>query len=180
MRLLLLLLAGSLIASEVEARDARDYKANGERILKCVEAAEKALLETGVDIRRQCIGIETQNCDRTTDDNTYQSNKRMYCAGAEVEVWTALMEKAYSQLLDRYATWDQEQSSAQAGQEHKPVVPALKSAHEAWLQGSQDCEFAHIQAGQGTDRYDAPARCARDRSAERALLYRKWVRGGTY
>jgi uncharacterized protein YecT (DUF1311 family) len=180
MRLLPMLLLGLFFVSQAEAQDARDYKASGERILKCVEAAEKALLETGVDIRRQCIGIETLNCDRTTEDNTYQSNKRMYCAGAEAEAWAAIMEKAYSQLLERYTKWDQEQSSARTGTEHKPVVPALKSAHEAWLQGSQDCEFAHIQAGEGTDRYDAPARCTRYQNAERALLYRKWVRGGTY
>ena len=72
---------GVLFAAPANAREARDYKASARLVVNCIEAAEKALVETGVDITRQRIGIETRNCDRTTED-TYQSNKRMYCASA--------------------------------------------------------------------------------------------------
>ena len=178
MRLLPLLLLGLLCGSHAEAREARDYKASVERILKCVEAAEKALPETRIDTARQCIGIETQNCDRTTED-TYQSNKRMYCASAEAEVWYELMQNAFSALVVRYSARDAEESKKQTGVEYEPVVPALRQAHEAWEKG-KDCEFARIQSGLGTDRYDAPARCGRDQVGERALLYRRWLRGQSY
>jgi uncharacterized protein YecT (DUF1311 family) len=176
MRLLALVFLGLLSAVQAHARDPREYNASETSIVRCVEAAEQALIQTGVDVRRQCIGRETQNCMSTTDDNTYASNKRMYCAGAEAVAWHALMEKAYNQLLERYAKWDREQSAVASGMKQEPVVPALKAAHEAWLQ-LQDCEFTHVQAGQGTDRYDAPARCARYQNAERALLYRGWLVG---
>jgi uncharacterized protein YecT (DUF1311 family) len=179
MRLLALVFLGLLSAAPAHARDPREYKANEASIVKCAEAAEQVLTQTGIDIRRECIGVQTQNCMSTTDDNTYASNKRMYCAGAEAVAWHALMEKAYNQLLERYAKWDQEQSAATSGMKHEPVVPALKAAHEAWSK-LQDCEFAHIQPGQGTDRYDAPARCARYKNAERALLYREWLSGSVF
>ncbi|MEK7687717.1 MAG: lysozyme inhibitor LprI family protein [Pseudomonadota bacterium] len=169
---------GVLFAMPINAREARDYKASEKLIVNCIEAAEKALLETGVDGTRQCIGIETRNCDRTTED-TYQSNKRMYCASAEAEVWFGLMQNAFAALIVRYTTRDAEEGKKRTGAEYEPVAPALKQAQEAWEQG-KDCEFARIQPGLGTDRYDAPARCGRDQVAERALLYRRWLRGQSY
>lgn len=171
-------IVGVLFVASANAREARDYKASERMIANCIEAAEKALLETGIDITRQCIGIETRNCDRTTED-TYQSNKRMYCASAESEVWYRLMQNALAALVIRYSTRDAEEGKKQTGVEYEPVVSALKRAHEAWEQG-KDCEFARIQPGLGTDRYDAPARCARDQAAERTFLYRRWLRGQSY
>lgn len=169
---------GVLLAVPANTREARDYKASEKSVVNCIESAEKALLQTGMDITRQCIGIETRNCDSSTED-TYQSNKRMYCASAEAEVWFKLMQEAFAALVARYTTWDAEESKRQTAVEYEPVVPALKQAHEAWEQG-KDCEFARIQPGMGTDKYDVPARCERDRVAERALLYRRWLRGQTY
>ena len=174
----LLVVVGVFVAVPAGAREARDYKASERSIVGCIESAEKTLLETGVDTTRQCIGIETRNCDQTTED-TYQSNKRMYCASAEAEVWSGLMEAAFATLITRYTAWDAEGGKKQTGVEYEPVVPALKQAHEAWVQ-RKDCEFARIQPGQGTDKYDVPARCGRDQVAERALLYRRWVRGQSY
>jgi uncharacterized protein YecT (DUF1311 family) len=170
--------AGVLLALPASAREAKDYKASETSIVSCIEVAETALSRTGTDNTRQCIGPETRNCDSTTED-TYQSNKRMYCAAAEAEVWFKLMQDAFAALVARYTAWDSEQSKRQTGVAYEPVVPALKQAHEAWEQG-KDCEFARIQAGMGTDRYDAPARCGRDQVAERALLYRRWLKAQTY
>ncbi len=164
---------GMFAAMPAGAREARDYKASEQSIVNCIEAAEKALLQTGVDITRQCIGIETRNCDQTSED-TYQSNKQMYCASAEAEVWSRLMEAALATLITRYSAWDAEGGNKQTGVAYEPVVPALRQAHEAWEQ-RKDCEFARIQPGQGTDKYDVPARCARDQVADRALLYRRWL-----
>lgn len=174
----LCVLAGMLLAMAAHAREARDYEADEKSMVNCIEEAERTLQQTGVDIRRQCIGRETQNCDGTTED-TYQSNKRMYCASAEAEVWFKLMKDAFAALVSRYTAWDAEQSKRQTRVEYEPVVPALKQAHEAWEQG-KDCEFARIEAGMGTARYDAPARCGRDQAAERALLYRRWLKAQPY
>lgn len=169
---------GVLFAVPASAREARDYKANEKSVVSCVEAAEKALLQTGVDIARQCIGLEMRSCLSSTED-TYQPHKRMFCASAEAEVWLKLMQDAFSALIARYTKQDAEQGKERTGVEYEPVVPALKQAHEAWEQG-KDCEFARIQPGMGTDRIDAPARCGRDEAAERALLYRRWLRGQSY
>lgn len=171
-------IAGVLLALPASAREAKDYRASETSIVNCIEAAETTLSRTGTDTTRQCIGPETRNCESTTED-TYQSNKRMYCAAAEAEVWSKLMQNALAALVVRYTLWDAEQSKRQTGVAYEPVVTALKQAHEAWEQG-KDCEFARIQAGVGTDRYDAPARCERDQVAERALLYRRWLKAQTY
>lgn len=169
---------GMFVAVPASAREARDYKASERSIVNCIESAEKVLLETGVDITRQCIGIESRNCDQATED-TYRSNKLMFCASAEAEVWSRLMEAAFATLVARYTAWDAEESKKQRAVEYEPVVPALRQAHEAWEQ-RKDCEFARIEPGQGTAKYDAPARCDRDQVAERALLYRRWVKGQSY
>jgi hypothetical protein len=170
--------AGVLLALPASAREAKDYKASETSIVNCIEAAEAALLRMGTDITRQCIGRETQNCMSSTED-TYQPHKRMFCASAEAEVWFKLMQDAFAALIARYTKDDAEQSKVQTSVEYEPVVPALKQAHDAWEQG-KDCEFARIQAGIGTDRIDAPARCGRDQAAARALTYRRWLRGQPY
>lgn len=167
--------AGVLLALPATAREAQDYKASEKSIVSCIEAAEASLSQTGTDITRQCIGIETRNCMSSTED-TYQAHKRMFCASAEAEVWFKLMQDAFAALIARYTKHDAEESQRQTGVEYEPVVPALKQAHEAWEQG-KDCEFARIQPGMGTDRIDAPARCGRDQVAARALTYRRWLRG---
>lgn len=170
--------AGVLLALPANARETRDYKASEKSILSCIEAAEASLLQTGTDITRQCIGIETRNCMSNAED-TYQPHKRMFCASAEAEIWTKLMQEAFAALIARYTKHDAEESKVQKGVEYEPVVPALKQAHEAWEQG-KDCEFARIQPGMGTDRIDAPARCGRDQAAAGALTYRRWLRGQPY
>jgi uncharacterized protein YecT (DUF1311 family) len=103
----------------------------------------------------------------------------MFCADAEAQVWTALMERAYEQLLKHYAKWDREQAGLQTGMDYEPVQPAVEKAHEAWLTSKEaHCYLVRIQAGAGTDRYDAPARCDLYDVAERALLYRRWLADG--
>ncbi len=165
--------------ASAHSEDSKDYKANEKRILDCVEASEKSRDRTYVDLTRECIGKETNNCDLTTEHNTYESNRRMFCAGAEAQVWTVLMERAYEQLLDRYAKWDREQSGLQTGMNYEPVQPAVEKAHEAWLTSKEvHCDLVRIHAGTGTDRYDAPARCDLYDVAERALLYRHWLTVG--
>lgn len=171
-------IAGMLLATSANAREARDYKADEKSMVSCIEEAEKALLQTGTDIRRQCIGLETRSCMIGTEDS-YQPHKRMFCASAEAEVWFKLMQDAFAALIARYTKQDAEQGKQRTGVEYEPVAPALKQAHEVWEQ-SKDCEFARIQPGIGTDRIDAPARCGRDQAAERALLYRRWLRGQPY
>ncbi|MDP1753857.1 MAG: lysozyme inhibitor LprI family protein [Reyranella sp.] len=165
--------------ASAHSEDSHDYKADEKRILDCVETAERSRDRTYVDLTRECIGKETNNCDLTTEHNTYESNRRMFCAGAEAQVWMALMERAYEQLLGYYAKWDREQSGLQTGMQYEPVQPAVEKAHEAWLASKEaHCDLVRIHAGIGTDRYDAPARCNLYDLAERALLYRRWLTSG--
>jgi len=159
-------------------RDARDYQADERRVVDCVEAAERTRSATGVDLTRQCVGQQTQVCDRVTED-TYQSNKRMYCADAEAEVWDRMLDSAYSSLLAALTKADDD-AQKMTTLTYESAADGLKQAHEAWKAGDKDCDFARIQARFGTDRYDVPARCARDRIADRALLYRRWLVGKLY
>ena len=166
----LLVLVGTLCVwastSAAQPGKAQDFKADEKRILECLQAAQIVRTEP-----RVCIGRETNLCESTTARD-FSYFKAMYCAAAEAEAWKHLMEKAYSSLVDRYAKYDEE-SKMQAG--FQPVAPAMKQAHESWERWSGDCELERIRAGQGTGRFDYPARYDRDRIAERALLYRKWL-----
>lgn len=177
MRLLLALLAASIaMMLRVEAQEASAYKVDEAVISQCVETAEKAWDQAHADVRRRCIGVETEKCLRDTDQNTYESNRRMFCSDAEAEAWRILMERAYAALLERYEKWDGERSKVQTGVVYEPVVPAVRRAHEAWMVSQdRDCEYASIEPGTGTNRYDEPARCRRNGTAERALLYRRWT-----
>jgi len=86
------------------------------------------------------------------------------------------MDQAFASLPDRYAKYDGQNKDQS---DFQPVLPAFRTAHDAWKQwATVDCEFARIHAGNGTDRIDAPVRCSRDRTAERALLYRRQLYGG--
>jgi uncharacterized protein YecT (DUF1311 family) len=171
-------LCALVLTQTTQAREARDYEADERRMLDCVEAAERTRSATGIDLTRQCIGQQTQFCDRVTQD-TYQSNKRMFCAGAEAKVWRSFLERAYSLLMEDFTKAD-EDARRMSAVSFESSVDALKRAHEAWSTANNDCELARVQARDGTDRYDVPARCERDRLAERALLYRRWLGGQMY
>lgn len=169
----------ALVLTQIaQAREARDYQADERRMLDCIEAAERTRSATGIDLTRQCIGQQTQFCDSVTRDN-YQSNKRMFCAEAEARVWRTFLERAYALLVEAFTKADENARKISAVS-FESAVDALKHAHEAWQASDKDCELARIQAGGGTDRYDVPARCERDRVAERALLYRRWLGGQMY
>ncbi|CAN5903239.1 hypothetical protein BH11PSE3_BH11PSE3_21200 [soil metagenome] len=170
---------GVVIVSQAGlGREARDYEADERSITDCVEAAERSRSAVSADLIRQCIGQQTQICDRVTQD-AYQSNKRMYCADAEAEVWRRLLGRAYASLLEALTKADDD-ARKMTTLTYESAADALKQAHEAWKATDKDCEFARIQARFGTDRYDVPARCERDRIAERALLYRRWLVGQPY
>ena len=117
--------AGVLLALPASAREAKDYKASETSIVNCIEAAEAALLRTGTDITRQCIGLETQNCMSSTED-TYQPHRRMFCASAEAEVWFKLMQDAFAALIARYTKDDAEQSKVQTSVEYEPDMNELR------------------------------------------------------
>lgn len=159
------------------SKDSQDYKADERRILACVEAAEKSRDQLHIDLTLRCVGKEMENCDQTTGHNTYESNRRMFCAGAEAQAWNAIMEKAYAKLLEWSDKCDKEQCTVFKDQvtKYEPMVDALRAAHAAWLTSKEaHCELVRIQAGSGTDRYDGPARCELYDVAERALVYRMW------
>jgi uncharacterized protein YecT (DUF1311 family) len=160
------------------SKDSQDYQADEKRILACIEAAEKSRDQLHIDLTQRCVGNEMEYCDRTTEHNTYESNRRMYCAVAEAAVWNALMEKAYSKLLEWADKCDKEKCTVFKSEttQYEPMVDALKAAHAAWLTSKEaHCELVRIQAGSGTDRYDGPARCELYDVAERALVYRVWT-----
>jgi hypothetical protein len=163
-------------AQRAYSREAQDFEASEQAILECVESAEKVRLQAGGDVTRQCIGRETRRCRESTDAGD-RAIKEMFCASAEGVAWFAIMGKAYASLLERTAKNDEESKTQRAVFDPAlPIaLPLLKEAHEVWLAGSADCVFLQARAGVGTDRYDAPARCGRDRTAERALLYRQWL-----
>jgi hypothetical protein len=82
-----------------DSREAQDYKASEQNILQCVEAAEKARVQTGADITRHCVGRETRSCRESTDGD--RAIREMLCASAEEVAWSAVMEKSYALLLEQ-------------------------------------------------------------------------------
>jgi uncharacterized protein YecT (DUF1311 family) len=162
------------VRSEASAQGAAsDFKASEQRILECIVSAEKEALRTGVDSTGQCIDQETRRCRETTSPDN-RAHKEMYCASAEGQAWAAILDKEYAALRQRVGKMDEEFAKLTAfNPPLEAALPLLAEAHQAWLAGAADCAFAAAQVGPGTDRIVQPARCSRDRTAERALLYRR-------
>jgi uncharacterized protein YecT (DUF1311 family) len=163
-----LCLAGT--ASEANAqRSAADFRASEQLILECIASAEKEQLRTGTEVTRRCIGQETRRCVDTTDLE-FRAHQAMYCASAEGQAWAAILDREYVSLRRQAATWDEEAAKLPI---NPPLEAGLPLLAEAWMAGEADCAFVAALAGPGTDRFVRPARCQRDRTAERALLYRR-------
>lgn len=169
----------------------RDFQADEGAVRACVDAVAKADLDRTLHRRQSdgpkpvftdCIGKEETRCLETTEHDEYESFRRSICAGAEAEIWNSLMESAYDALRAKLAECDRKRCTVFPGTvEYEPVEPALEQLHEAWLAAKdRHCELVRIQAGSGTDRIDAPVRCARDEDAQRTYLYRQWLRWGIH
>jgi len=165
----------ALLATEAWSIDSDKFKADEATMRSCVDDAEKAKRSAFTD----CVGREARRCIDTTE-YPWQSAKRGLCAGAELEVWGAWMQAAYSELRGKAEKCDHERCSVFSGvSDFEPILPALESAHEAWrISKERHCELVRIQAGSGTDRFDGPIWCNLDEDAERALLYRSWLQYG--
>jgi hypothetical protein len=153
---------------------AEDYKADERRIAACVEAAEKV---QGTAL--SCLGQETETCERTTQG--LASLQRMFCASsAEARAWEIVLSEAAVALRKDFNACDDKRCTTVSQTDfYEPLVPAFDRAHEGWLISMDArCTLMRIQAGSGTDRHVAPARCRRDEIAERAILYRAWRRNG--
>ncbi|GEP59222.1 lysozyme inhibitor LprI family protein [Reyranella soli] len=159
--------------SEANAQhSAADFRASEHLILECIASAEKEQLRTGTEATRRCIGQETRRCVDTTDLDS-RAHQAMYCASAEGQAWAAILDREYASLRRQAAKWDEAAAKLPFNPPLEAALPLLGEAHQAWLAGEADCAFAAAQVGPGTDRIIQPARCQRDRTAERALLYRR-------
>ena len=172
----LMVVVGALCAfglgQHAAGQEAKDFRASEGRIFECLTAADKQR-RPDVDTRRLCIGQETQRCWDSAEGDL-RALKEFFCVSAEVVAWSAILDRTYASLRQRVAKVDEE--FAKLTMFDPPLVaalPLLATAHEAWLAGSVDCEVAAALVGPGTDRNVQPARCSRDRIAERALLYRQ-------
>lgn len=173
------------------AMPTRDFQADEGAVRACVDAVAKADFDrlfkpqqpdAPKPIFADCIGKEEARCLETTEHDEYESFRRAICATAEAKVWASLLQNAYDALRGSLAECDSKHCTIDGGAtEYEPLVPALEQLHEAWLVAKErHCELVRIQAGSGTDRIDAPVRCARDEDAQRTYLYRQWLRWGIH
>jgi hypothetical protein len=165
----------AMSASMAEARDSPEFKVSDAVVLRCVETAERSTADRGDEEARDCIGRETATCLGALTSGSPSMNA-LHCTSSEAAAWQEIAKKAYAALLVETTKEDGNRpSGAQSS------LPALQRTHELWQQAAaEDCVFARLRPTETTMQSETSARCWRDKHAERALLYRRWLRGQTY
>jgi hypothetical protein len=165
----------AMSAPTAGARDAPEFKVSDAAILRCVETAERSSADRGDEEARDCIGRETATCLGTLLSGSPSVNA-LHCTASEAAAWHEIAKKAYATLLVEITKEDKNRpNGAQAS------LPALQRTHELWQQAAaEDCVFARLRPAEATMQSETAARCWRDKHGERALLYRRWLRGLTY
>lgn len=167
----------SLLATpeRASARQPSDFKVSEQVVLQCVETAERSSAAGKVDQARDCIGRETETCLSVTGTGG-PADSEVLCTSSETAAWYEISKKAYAALLALVAKEDKAKPQGAPA-----ALPALRDAHQKWeAAAGGDCTFAQLRSAQGIPSVAASARCWRDKHAERALLYRKWLRGAAY
>jgi hypothetical protein len=167
----------SLVAATepASARQPSDFKVSEQVVLQCVEAAERSNASGKADQARDCIGRETETCLSVMGAGG-PTDGEVLCASSETAAWYEIGKKAYAALLAFVAKEDKAKPKGM-----QPALPALHEAHKKWeAAAGDDCIVARLRSEQGIPGVAASARCWRDKHAERALLYRRWLRGAAY
>ena len=159
----------------VEAREAPEFKVSDVVVLRCVEAAERSSADRGDEEARDCIGRETATCLGVMVSGSPSINA-LHCTSSEAAAWHEIAKKAYAALLVEITKEDNNRPNGV-----QSSLPALQRTHELWQQAAaEDCVFARLRPTEATVQGEIAARCWRDKHAERALLYRRWLRGLTF
>ena len=165
----------AMSASMAEARDSPEFKVSDAVVLRCVEAAERSSADRGDEEARECIGREATTCLGVMVSGSPSMNV-LHCTSSEAAAWYEIAKKAYAALLVEITKEDKNRP-----QGAQLSLPALQRTHELWQQAAaEDCVFARLRPTEATVQSETSARCWRDKHAERALLYRRWLRGLTY
>lgn len=141
-----------------------------EAVQTCLDAAQATTRALPVDVTGHCVGAATQRCLDAL--GAYGARDIPACMDQEAAIWQSLTERHYAELLATVSTWDDELEA-----EGLPKASDdLRRAHEVWgRSGYADCDFAYSRWGLGTQRDLDAAQCYRDRSAQRAILYNRWL-----